>query len=161
MFCLEGTGALSHFSLRHKPDIHHEPQMFAALHVKGARTARVLEGPVPMWKAFGSVSPRGLSEAGNGLTGRTYGLPRFANATFEARFPFATVQLTDKAMPVAVEVTGWSPFTPGATDDSCLPVAALEYRLTNQTPSLPDARPRSDRFRCGGRESNFLAACRP
>jgi hypothetical protein len=26
-----------------------------------------------------------------------------------------------------------------------------------QTPSLPDARPRSDRFRCGGRESNFLA----
>ena len=27
-----------------------------------------------------------------------------------------------------------------------------------QTPSLPDARPRSDRFRCGGRESEFLAA---
>ena len=27
-----------------------------------------------------------------------------------------------------------------------------------QTSSLPDARPRSDRFRCGGRESNFLAA---
>ena len=25
------------------------------------------------------------------------------------------------------------------------------------TPSLPDARPRSDRFRCGGRESKFLA----
>ncbi|MEN9574828.1 MAG: hypothetical protein RL514_2683 [Verrucomicrobiota bacterium] len=27
----------------------------------------------------------------------------------------------------------------------------------NQTPSLPDADPRSDRFRCGGRESKFLA----
>ena len=27
-----------------------------------------------------------------------------------------------------------------------------------QTPSLPEARPRSDRFRCGGRESKFLAA---
>jgi hypothetical protein len=27
----------------------------------------------------------------------------------------------------------------------------------DQTPSLPDARPRSDRFRCGGRESKFLA----
>ena len=26
-----------------------------------------------------------------------------------------------------------------------------------QTPSLPDARPHSDRFRCGGRESKFLA----
>ena len=30
--------------------------------------------------------------------------------------------------------------------------------LSPQTPSLPDARPRSDRFRCGGRESKFLAA---
>lgn len=129
MICLEGTGALSHVSLRHKPDIHHEPQMFAALHVKGAKTARVLEGPTPMWKAFGSLT----GEPGNGLIGRTYGLPRFANATFAARFPFATVKLTDQTMPVAVEVTGWSPFTPGATDDSCLPVAAVEYRITNRS----------------------------
>ena len=30
--------------------------------------------------------------------------------------------------------------------------------LQNHTPSHPDASPRSDRFRCGGRESNFLAA---
>jgi len=30
--------------------------------------------------------------------------------------------------------------------------------LREQTPSLPDADPRSDRPRCGGRESNFLAA---
>ena len=27
----------------------------------------------------------------------------------------------------------------------------------DQPPSLPDAAPRSDRPRCGGRESNFLA----
>ena len=91
MVSLEGTGALSQVSLRHKPDVHHEPQVFAALHVNGAKTARVLEGPVPMWKAFGSVAPSGLCEAGNGLTRRTYGLPRFAEASFQARFPFATV----------------------------------------------------------------------
>ena len=36
-------------------------------------------------------------------------------------------------MPVAVELTGWSPFTPGAADDSSLPVAALEYRFTNRS----------------------------
>ena len=37
-----------------------------------------------------------------------------------------------------------------------------ELRGSSQshTPSHPDASPRSDRFRCGGRESNFLAACR-
>jgi uncharacterized protein (DUF608 family) len=129
MICLEGTGALSHVSLRHRPEVYHEPQAFAALHVKGAKTARVLEGPVPMWKAFGSQS----GEPGNGLSGRTYGLPRFAEASFQARFPFATVSLADPTLPVAVELTGWSPFTPGAADDSSLPVAAVEYRFVNRS----------------------------
>jgi len=32
-----------------------------------------------------------------------------------------------------------------------------QWRGPAHTPSLPDARPRSDRFRCGGRECNFLA----
>ena len=133
MVSLEGSGALAQVSLRHKPDIHHEPQAFAAFHVSGAKTARVLEGPVPMWKAFGSVTAGALNESGNGLTGRTYGLPRFAQAAFQSRFPFATVSLTDQSLPVSVELTGWSPFTPGVTDDSCLPVAALEYRFTNRS----------------------------
>jgi len=133
MISMEGTGALSQVSLRHRPDVYHEPQAFAALHVKGAKTARVLEGPVPMWKAFGSVAGNRFGEPGNGLTGCTYGLPRFAGASFHARFPFATVSLADPPMPVAVEITGWSPFTPGAADDSSLPVAALEYRFKNRS----------------------------
>ena len=54
MIALEGTGAFSHVSLRHKPEVFNEPLLFAALHVKGAPSARVLEGPVPMWKAFGA-----------------------------------------------------------------------------------------------------------
>jgi hypothetical protein len=37
---------------------------------------------------------------------------------------------------------------------------ALFAPRSPHTPSLPDARPRSDRFRCGGRESNFLAVSR-
>jgi len=135
MICVEGTGALSHVSLRHRPEVTHEPQVFAALHVKGAKTARVLEGPVPMWKAFGSLS----GEPGNGLWGRTYGLPRFAEASFEARFPFATVSLADPTLPVAVELTGWSPFTPGAADDSCLPVAVIEYRFVNRSEQAVEA----------------------
>jgi len=59
MLSLEGTGALSQVSLRHKPDVNHEPQVFAALHVKGAKTARVLEGPVPMWKILGTATGYG------------------------------------------------------------------------------------------------------
>ncbi len=128
MICLEGTGAFSHVSLRHKPEVFNEPLMFAALHVRGARTARVLEGPVPMRKAFG------LPNAGNGRSaGKADGLPRFAQATFETRFPFGIVRLADKTMPVKVELTGWSPFIPGDADNASLPVAALEYRLRNRT----------------------------
>ena len=34
----------------------------------------------------------------------------------------------------------------------------VENNWRSAPPSHPDASPRSDRFRCGGRESNFLAA---
>ncbi|MBM3852977.1 MAG: hypothetical protein FJ399_07450, partial [Verrucomicrobia bacterium] len=77
MICLEGTGALSHFSLRHKPDVFHEPCTFAALAIRGRTPlARVLEGPVPPWKLFGS---RGSAR---GAAGSSFGLPRFARAEF-------------------------------------------------------------------------------
>ncbi|MBN1444127.1 MAG: hypothetical protein JXA90_15560 [Planctomycetes bacterium] len=131
MVCLEGTGALSHLSIRNKPDVFNEPCVFAAVCVKGgsadgaSNIARVLEGPLPTWKIFGTP------ESGNGGRGKTYGLPRFARAEFIARFPFATVTLSDDDLPVRVEITGWSPFQPGDADASSLPVAALEYRLAN------------------------------
>ena len=47
MYCLEGTGAISHMSVRHRPEIFHEPSMFAAVAIKGETTkAKVVEGPV-------------------------------------------------------------------------------------------------------------------
>ena len=36
-------------------------------------------------------------------------------------------------------------------------ILSFAPEVADQTPSLPDARPGSDRFRCAGRESNFLA----
>lgn len=74
MVCFEGVGALSHVSLRHRPEVFNEPLLFAALWVKGA-PARVLEGPVPAWKLYGRP------DAANGLGGSSYGLPRFRSAT--------------------------------------------------------------------------------
>jgi len=131
MFCLEGTGALSHMSIRHRPEVYHEPPIFAAIHVKGhPNGAKVLEGPVPTWKYFG---PRG---AGNGESGATYGLPRFRHASFEARFPFATLRLQDEDLPIKTTLTGWSPFIPTDEDNSSLPVGALEYTFVN-TGSTP------------------------
>jgi uncharacterized protein (DUF608 family) len=141
MLCLEGTGALSHVSLRGHADIFNEPLMFAALSLavnapagsQSRRLARVLEGPVPTWKVFGAPG------AGNGLGGTSYGLPRFAEATFAARFPFGAVTLRDPKIPLDVTLTGWSPFTPGDADSSSLPVAALEYRFANPTDEPVDA----------------------
>ena len=132
--CLEGTGALSHVSLRHKPEVFNEPLIMGALHVKGAApTARVLEGPVPARKAFGDPG------SANGSGGKAYGLPRFSKASFSSRFPFGTVTLADPSMPLEVELTGWSPFIPGDADSSSLPVAGLEYRFINRGSKPVDA----------------------
>ncbi len=134
MYCLEGRGALSHFSLRNAPGVFNEPQIFAAISVKGGKpVARVLEGQVPMWKVYGS---RG---AGNGLAGKTFGLPRFRNAQFQSQYPFASVELTDSAVPLRVTIEGWSPFTPGDADSSSMPVAGLEYTFENTTAAPVEA----------------------
>ncbi len=134
MVCLEGTGALSHVSLRNKPDVFNEPPVFAAICVKGKpNIARVLEGPVPGWKVFGQPG------CGNGASGKTYGLPRFRRASFKTRFPFATVALSDPKVPLDLEITGWSPFEPLDADNSSLPVAALEYRFRNRRKTAVEA----------------------
>ena len=126
MICLEGTGALSHVSVRNKPDIFNEPGLFAAIVIKGlANGAKILEGPVPDWKKFGRL------DAGNGSGGSTTGLPHFRKASFLARFPFCYLDITDADLPLKVKVTGWSPFIPTDDDNSSLPVAALEYHFVN------------------------------
>ena len=126
MFCLEGTGAISHVSLRHHPDVMNEPYTFAAIYVKGVENgAKVLEGQVPTWKWFGPA------QGGLGRGDKTYGLPRFEEAVFQTRFPFATIDLRDKDMPLVAKITGWSPFIPTDADNSSLPVGVLEYQFTN------------------------------
>jgi uncharacterized protein (DUF608 family) len=126
MICMEGTGALSEVSIRNHADVFNEPGMFAAISILGAnRIARVLEGQVPGWKVFG------LRNSAQGEGSASYGLPRFTHATFHAHFPFGTVALTDPAVPLAIEIVGWSPFIPNDADGSSLPAAALEYRFTN------------------------------
>ncbi|MEO5683544.1 MAG: GH116 family glycosyl hydrolase [Chitinophagaceae bacterium] len=126
MFCMEGTGAISHVSIRNKPEIFNEPGMFAAISVKGLKNgAKLLEGPVPDWKKFG------LKDAGNGLGGATTGLPHFSTASFTAKFPFGNIALSDSDLPLKVQVTGWSPFIPTDDDNSGLPVGAIEYTFAN------------------------------
>ena len=127
MFCLEGSGAISHMSVRNTMEFFHEPMVFPTIYINDGESsmAKVVEGPVPIWKVFGH------GKTSNGSVGRTYGLPRFEKASFMDRFPFGTVTLSDEEIPLDVTVTGWNPFIPGNADDSSLPVGGLEYRFTN------------------------------
>jgi uncharacterized protein (DUF608 family) len=126
MFCLEGTGAISHMSVRNKPEVFNEPGVFGAIAVKGSKIeAKIVEGPSPDWKRFGQPN------SGNGSGGSIFGLPRFDNASFLARFPFAHITLEDPGFPLQAEIKGWSPFIPNDADNSSLPVGALEYRFIN------------------------------
>ncbi|MEN6385851.1 MAG: GH116 family glycosyl hydrolase [Phycisphaerales bacterium] len=138
MICIEGTGSLSHFCIRNKPEMHNEPCMFSAISIKGNPTiARVIEGPIPNWKIFSN--PTVVGQSGNGLDGKAYGLPRFANAKFEAKFPFASVTLTDDEIPLGIDITAWSPFVPNDPDTSSMPVVGLEYRFVNNSDKTIDA----------------------
>jgi uncharacterized protein (DUF608 family) len=126
MLCIEGSGAWSHFSIRNKPDVFNEPLCFAAIHVKGQENGtKLLQGPVPKRKVFGGPG------TGNGKRERSFGLPRFDEARFLARFPFAEIELIDQDIPLDIKLTGWSPFTPGDEDNSSLPVGAVEYSFHN------------------------------
>ncbi len=126
MICLEGAGGLTNVSIRDRPIVQNQPGLFAAISVGGpVKIARVLEGPVAKWKLY----ERRHSAAGNGPLG--LGLPRFDQALFRPHFPFARVELSDPALPLAARITGWSPFEPGDADNSSLPVAGLEYTFTH------------------------------
>ena len=135
MICLEGAGALSHVSLRHHPDMIREPGIFAAISVKAPhRIARVLEGPVPRRKRSVDLSRSAITEVSS-----WWGLPRFRNAAFTARFPFGEVALSDEAIPLTVTLTGWNPFEPGDADNASLPVAGLEYQFANRSADTVEA----------------------
>ena len=134
MFCLEGTGGISHMSIHNRPEVFNEPCMFAAISVKGLKNGtKVLEGQVPDWKKFGQP------DSANGSGGTSYGFPRFQNTRFTARFPFAVIEMQDDDIPLDILLTGWSPFIPTDADNSSLPVGAFEYSFRNKGASKIEA----------------------
>lgn len=134
MFCFGGTGAISQMTVHNHPDVFNEPCIFAAISVKGFKNGtKVIEGQVPDWKKFGQP------DSANGSGGTSYGFPRFQDAKFLARFPFAMVELMDEDIPVDIKITSWSPFIPSDADNSSLPVGAVEYSFRNTGNAKIDA----------------------
>jgi uncharacterized protein (DUF608 family) len=104
-----------------------DPRTFFAVRVKGAdhESVTMLAGalhPTEFYADEGNSVPQA-------------GLPRFREARFEGAFPFGTVHLSDKDLPVKVKIKGFSPFIPGDSGDSSLPVASIRYEVQNLSTS--------------------------
>ncbi len=71
----------------------------------GNKHSKALMGPIPVADYIGS----------QGSNAPSHGMPRFRNASFDAAYPFATVNLRDDEMPVTVKVKP-STLHPGRCD---------------------------------------------
>jgi uncharacterized protein (DUF608 family) len=134
--CINGYGGLQDFSIRTRPETTALPAAFssnsaeaafAILHIKGSPSVtKLIEGPFPAFKIF----DQGLQ--GQGLRrGGFEGFPRFTKCVFEGEYPIGTARLTDNSIPLAVTVTGWSPFIPRDDKNSGIPCVLLDYTLHN------------------------------
>ena len=89
----------------------------------GEAITRALEGPLDLDRYEGA----------SGSGAHNHGLPRFANCSFAAAYPFGQVLLSDPGVPVRVRLEAFNPLVPTDADASGLPVAVLRYHLTNPT----------------------------
>jgi non-lysosomal glucosylceramidase len=89
----------------------------------GEKKTKTLMGPIPTADYAGSEGSRAPN----------HGLPRFSTATFDAAYPFATVNLEDDDMPVSAKAKVFNPCIPGDADASGIPVAVIRYEITNKT----------------------------
>ena len=132
---LSGRGELCDWEIMNVPnkgmngaECQGSSRTFFAVHVKDDETSSttMLAGPLNPWEIL-NAEGQPVPQAG---------LPRFAQASFDGAFPFGVVHLTDPSLPVKVDVRGFSPFVPGDSAASSLPVASLEYVVENTTDRL-------------------------
>ena len=97
---------------------------FFAITLKGKKTPRLgkmLQGPTCPWERQ-QFTGKGTPNCG---------FAHFRKASFDGGFPFGTVNLEDRSMPVKVAVKGFSPFIPGDEVASGIPFGSLAYEVTN------------------------------
>ena len=90
---------------------------------QGIKKTRTLMGPIALADYAGSEGSRTPS----------HGLPRFESASFDAAYPFGTVNLEDADMPVSARARVFNPFVPGDADASGIPIAIIRYEIRNKT----------------------------
>lgn len=127
---LGGRGNLQDWEIMSRPAKGYNPgpsfeiAPFFLIHSEwgGKKDNRLLEGPVP---AYAYEGERGVSTIMN------HGMPRFANCTFDAAYPFGQVHLSGSPAPLTVTLKAFNPLVPGDADKSGIPMAVLRYVVTN------------------------------
>ncbi len=126
---LGGRGNFQDFEIMSKPAKGYNPgsgrgnSFFFTLYTsaEGKKDLRLLEGPLPYY----------LYEGNSGAVATNHGLPRFSEAGFEAAYPFGQVSLATPQIPVMVKIKSFNPLIPGDADNSSIPMAVIDFELTN------------------------------
>jgi non-lysosomal glucosylceramidase len=140
---LAGTGKLVDWEIFNQPNKGYQPRFsFLSVWTKSEGEEpvfKVLEGQLRERMDGPLYLARGMFGEGHGIgpqQTQAAGLPRMRNCKFIGRFPYAQVELSDPSLPLTATIEGWSPFIPGNSRDSSLPVAVLNVTLRN-TSSKP------------------------
>jgi non-lysosomal glucosylceramidase len=128
---LGGRGNLQDWEIMNRPAKGYNPgsgrnnSAFFTLftEVNGKKDLRLMEGPVPFYQYEGA----------SGSIATNHGLPRFNEVSFEAAYPFGQVNLETPQIPVAVKIKAFNPLIPGDVGSSSIPVAVLDFELTNRS----------------------------
>ncbi len=126
---LGGRGNLQDWEIMNRPAKGYNPgsgrnnSPFFTLYteVEGRKDLRLIEGPVPFYQYEGA----------SGAIATNHGLPRFNEVSFEAAYPFGQVNLTTPQIPVKVKIKAFNPLIPGDVGNSSIPVAVLDFELSN------------------------------
>ncbi len=130
---LGGRGNLQDWEIMNRPAKGYNPgsgrnnSAFFTLYTEtdGKKDLRLMEGPVPFYQYEGA----------SGSIATNHGLPRFNEVSFEAAYPFGQVNLKTPQIPVDVKIKAFNPLIPGDVGSSSIPVAVLDFELTNRSGS--------------------------
>jgi non-lysosomal glucosylceramidase len=128
---LGGRGNLQDWEIMNRPAKGYNPgsgrnnSAFFTLYTNndGTKDLRLLEGPVPFYQYEGA----------SGAIASNHGLPRFNEVSFEAAYPFGQVSLSTQQIPVSVKIKAFNPLIPGDVANSSIPLAVLDFELTNSS----------------------------
>jgi non-lysosomal glucosylceramidase len=126
---LGGRGNLQDWEIMNRPAKGYNPgsgrnnSAFFTLYTEsgGKKDLRLMEGAVPFYQYEGP----------SGAMATNHGLPRFDEVSFEAAYPFGQVNLKTHQIPVTVKIKAFNPLIPGDVGSSSIPVAILDFELTN------------------------------